>query len=176
MTNPFASPTSRPPLNISAALLLPARRPAAIPPARTSESGRAENDVLDERLAPYALWFLRLALGAFFLEHVMHVVFGYVPLSASQLFGLPPGSSWIALAWDTLIALALLYGLWPRLAAIAGAATLVVAVATHHSGVASEFGWQHVTLGIAALLAVALGGDGVLALVPSRSGFGRRRQ
>src|SRR5207237_7285515 len=128
--------------------------PAFHPPPRPLGIESAGNDVLDARLAPYALWLLRVALGVFFLQHVMHAVFGYEPSSASQLFGLPPNVSAVALAWDALIALALLYGFWPRLAAIIGAATLTVAMATHHAGAPLEFGWQHVALAIAALLAI----------------------
>jgi putative oxidoreductase len=106
-----------------------------------------------------------------FLQHVLRIVFGYEPPDVSQLFALPAGVSPYALAWDILIGLALLYGLWPRVAAIAGAATLSVAAISAHGGAAiSPFAWQLPILWIAALLAFALAGDGAFALVPSRLG------
>lgn len=122
-------------------------------------------------MAPYALWLLRLTVGAVFLQHVMRLVFGYEPTDTSHLFGLPPGVSPLALAWDAAIGLALVYGFWPRLAAIAGAATLTVATIAAYGAAASSYGWQTPVLWIATLLAFALAGDGAFALVPSRSGF-----
>ncbi|HEX3431542.1 MAG TPA: DoxX family protein [Rhizomicrobium sp.] len=127
-----------------------------------------DNDILDRKRAPFALLVLRVALGAMFLQHVMAIVFGYEPADVSKLFGLPAGVSPYALGWDTLIGLALLYGLWGRLAAIAGAATLSVAMIQAHSATAiSPFGWQLPVFWIAALLAYALAGDGAYPLVPS---------
>ena len=131
-----------------------------------------DNDILDRKRAPFALLVLRVALGAMFLQHVMGIVFGYEPADLSKLFGLPAGVSPYALAWDALIGLALLYGLWGRLAAIAGAATLSVAVIHAHSAAAmSPFGWQLPVFWIAALLAYALAGDGAYPLVPSPTVF-----
>jgi putative oxidoreductase len=138
------------------------------PMSRTQPAQTGEG-ILDARKAPYALLILRLTLGAMFLQHVMRIVFGFEPPDVSQLFALPAGVSPYALAWDTLIGLALLYGLWPRVAAIAGAATLSLAAITTHSAAAiSPFAWQLPILWIAALLALALAGDGAFALVPSR--------
>ena len=121
-------------------------------------------------MAPYALWVLRLATGAIFLQHVMRMLFGYEPADSSQLFALPPGVSPFALAWEGVIGLALVYGLWPRLAAIAGAATLTVAAifASHGSAALSQYGWQNPVFWTAALLALVLAGDGAFTLVPSR--------
>ena len=120
-------------------------------------------------MAPYALWVLRLTVGAVFLQHVMRMVFGFEPADTSQLFGLPPGVSPFALAWETAIGVALIYGLWPRLAAIAGAATLALAIiAAHGSAALAPYGWQNPALWTAALFALALAGDGAFAVVPSR--------
>jgi putative oxidoreductase len=128
-----------------------------------------DNEPLGTRIAPYALWVLRVAVGAVFLKHVMQIAFGYEPADISQLFGLPPGVSAFALAWETAIGLALVYGLWPRLAAIAGAATLTVAIIAPHGATAvSPYGWQNPVLWTAALLAVALAGDSAFTLAPSR--------
>ena len=129
----------------------------------------SRNGLLDARMAPYALWLLRLTVGAVFLQHVMRMVFGYEPVDTTQLFALPPGVSPFAVAWEATIGLALIYGLWPRMAAIAGAATLTVAaIATHGDAVLSPYAWPAPVLWVAALLACALAGDGAFALVPSR--------
>ena len=152
----------------------PARRVGSAARGRITRTqpARTGDGILDARKAPYALLILRLTLGVMFLQHVIHIVFGYEPPDVSQLFGLPAGVSPYALAWDALIGLALLYGLWPRVAAIAGAATLSVAAITTHSATGiSPFAWQLPILWIAALLAFALAGDGAFALVPSRLGF-----
>lgn len=132
--------------------------------------------ILDWRTAPYALWILRLIAGAVFLQHVMRMVFGYESADPSQLFALPPGVTPVAVVWEALVGLALIYGLWPRLAAVAGAATLSIAALASHA-VEPQYAWQMPVLWIAALLAVAFAGDGAFALVPSRWGFGgiRRR-
>lgn len=135
---------------------------SAVVPKRASEAG-----AIDSRTGPYALWLLRLTLGAMLLQHVMHVVFGYVPPDTSALFGLPRGVSPLALGWDALVGLALLYGVWPRIAALAAAATLSLALLVAHGASPSEFGWQNPLLWIVALLAFALAGDGAFTLVPS---------
>lgn len=126
-------------------------------------------------MAPYALWILRLTVGAVFLQHVMRMVFGYESSDPSQLFALPPGVTPFAVLWEALVGLALIYGFWPRLAAVAGAATLSIATLASHA-VAQQYAWQMPILWIATLLAVALAGDGAFALVPSRSGFGGKRR
>jgi len=158
-------------------------RPSATParsPGFRKRPDLPDTEILDIRTAPYALWVLRLTVGAVFLQHVMRMVFGYEPADPSQLFALPPGVSPFALAWDTAIGLALVYGLWPRVAAIAGAATLTMAlIAAHGATALSSYGWQNPALWTAALLALALAGDGAFAVVPSRlrsSGLAFRRE
>lgn len=130
--------------------------------------------ILDSRTAPYALWILRLIAGAVFLQHVMRMVFGYESADPSQLFALPPGVTPVAVVWEALVGLALIYGLWPRLAAVAGAATLSIATVASHGAQVSQYAWQMPVLWIATLLALALAGDGAFALVPSRLGLGGR--
>ena len=144
--------------------------PAGSPLTRIGPKGN-DRGVVDSKHAPYALLVLRLTLAGVFLQHVMRIVFGYEPADITQLFGLPAGVSAYSLAWDALIGLALLYGIWPRLAAIAGAVTLsIAAIASHGAASASPFGWQLPVLWVTALLAFALAGDGAFALVPTASG------
>ena len=120
--------------------------------------------------APYAIWFLRLALGAVFLAHVRLNLFEYVPANITQMFGLPPGASGFAIAWEVLVAIALIIGVWPRAAALAGTATLFSGAVGAHAATTqtiSQYGWQHPALWIAALIVLALSGDGAFALVPT---------
>ena len=113
---------------------------------------------------------MRLALGAVFLAHVRLNLFGYVPADITQMFGLPPGASGFAIAWEVLVAIALIIGVWPRAAALAGTATLFSGAVGAHAATTqtiSQYGWQHPALWIAALIVLALSGDGAFALVPT---------
>jgi putative oxidoreductase len=135
--------------------------------ASVSGAGRTDG-AISGQTAPYAVWFLRLTLGAAFLEHVMHNLFGYLPPDISQLFGLAPGVSPLAIASETVVAVALLLGIWSRAAALLGAATLLGATLAVSGTVTSgAFGWPHPLLWIAALVAFALIGDGAFAVVPT---------
>jgi uncharacterized membrane protein YphA (DoxX/SURF4 family) len=127
---------------------------------------------IDVQTAPYAVWFLRLTLGAAFLEHVMRNLFGYLPPDTGQLFGLPPGVSPVAIASEALAAVALLLGVWPRAAALLGASTLFGAILGASGTVTSSaFGWPHPLLWIAALFAFALIGDGAFTILPTPTRF-----
>ena len=149
----------------------PSRAAAPLDPSfgvRALASEESTAGPVDARMASYALWFLRLVLGAVFLQHVLEIVFGYVPPDTAHFFGLPHGVSLFGLGWDALIGLALLYGVWPRPAAVFGAVTLIVAAVAAHSKAGAQYGWQHPILWTAALLAFALAGDGAFTLFPSR--------
>jgi putative oxidoreductase len=122
--------------------------------------------VLNEA-APYAIWFLRLSLGLVFLAHIRLNLFEYVPANVSQMFGLPPGVSAFGIASEILVAIALIIGVWPRAAALAGTAMLIGGVGGAYAATASQYGWQHPGLWIAALVIVALSGDGAFALIPT---------
>ncbi len=129
-----------------------------------------------DRFAPYAVWFFRLALGATFLGHVRTNLFGYVPPDTSQLFGLAPGVSALGVIWELLVAVALIIGIWPRAAALAGTATLFATIAGSHFGALfarSGSAWEHPAILITALIVLALAGDGAFALVPTASNLSR---
>jgi len=82
------------------------------------------------------------------------------------MFGLPPGVSAFGIAWEILVAIALIIGIWPRAAALAGTATLFGGLSGAAS-TASQYGWQHSGLWIAALIILAVSGDGAFALIPT---------
>lgn len=126
-----------------------------------------------DRITPYALWFFRLALGTAFIGHVVANFFGYIPPDVSKVFGLPPGVSGFAIAWELLVGVALIVGIWPRAAAIAGTATLIAALLAASGGPAHidpAYAWQHPAMLLVALIAFAVAGDGAFALVPTNSG------
>jgi putative oxidoreductase len=146
-----------------------AARPISFPSkAASAMASRIATGGIDRETAPYAVWFLRLTLGAAFLEHVMRNLFGYVPADIGQLIGLPAGVSPFAITSEALVAVALLLGIWPRAAALIGAATLFGATVGASGTITdSVFGWPHPFLWIGALIAFALIGDGAFTILPT---------
>lgn len=133
----------------------------------------------DPRSTPYAALLLRLVLGGLFLAHAGLKIFVFTPAGAAQFFGslgLPPVLAYVTIAWEILGGLALILGLWPRLAALATIPILLGAIFTVHGPAGFWFdstngGWEYPALWIVGLLALALIGDGPLALrsTPVRS-------
>lgn len=131
----------------------------------------------DTRTAPYAALILRLTLGILFLAHAGLKFFVFTPAGTAGFFsslGLPGWLAYVTIAWETLGAIALILGLWPRLVALALIPVLVGAIVTVHGPAGFFFtnpkgGWEFLALWIAALLALALTGDGAYALKPTRS-------
>jgi putative oxidoreductase len=78
--------------------------------------------MIDSRTAPYAALVLRLALGFLFLAHVGLKIFVFTPAGTAQFFGslgLPPVLAYVVIVWELLGGLALIFGVWPRIAALA---------------------------------------------------------
>ncbi|MEN5362737.1 DoxX family protein [Brevundimonas intermedia] len=128
--------------------------------------------MIDNRTAPYAALILRLSLGALFLAHAGLKIFVFTPAGAAQFFGslgLPPALAYVTIAWEILGGLALILGVWPRIAAIATIPILLGAIATVHGPAGFWFdgkngGWEYPAFWIVGLIAVALLGDGPFAL------------
>ncbi|MBS7541922.1 DoxX family protein [Ancylobacter oerskovii] len=133
--------------------------------------------MIDSRTAPYAVLVLRLALGILFLAHAGLKLFVFTPAGTAGFFsslGLPGWLAYVTIAWELIGAVALILGLWPRLAALALIPILLGAIVTVHGPAGFFFtnpngGWEFLALWIVALLGVALGGDGALALKPTTS-------
>lgn len=131
--------------------------------------------MIDTRTAPYAALVLRLALGFLFLAHAWLKIFVFTPAGTAQFFGslgLPPALAYLTIAWEVVGAVALILGVWPRLAAIALIPILLGAIATVHGPAGFFFtnphgGWEFPALWIVGLLALAAMGDGALALRPT---------
>lgn len=126
----------------------------------------------DTRTAPYAALVLRLALGALFFAHAGLKIFVFTPAGTAGFFsslGLPGWLAYVTIAWEVLGGVALVLGIWPRLAALALIPVLLGAIFTVHGPAGFFFtnpngGWEFLALWIAALLALALTGDGAFAL------------
>lgn len=126
----------------------------------------------DTRTAPYAALVLRLALGALFFAHAGLKIFVFTPAGTAGFFsslGLPGWLAYVTITWEVLGGVALVLGIWPRLAALALIPVLLGAIFTVHGPAGFFFtnpngGWEFLALWIAALLALALTGDGAFAL------------
>jgi len=128
----------------------------------------------DTRTAPYAALLLRLTLGALFLVHAGLKIFVFTPAGTAQFFesiGLPGTLAYITIVWEVAGALALILGVWPRLAALALAPLMIGTIVTVHGANGFFFsnpngGWEYPAFWTVALIALALIGDGVYALKP----------
>jgi putative oxidoreductase len=145
--------------------------------------------MVDNRTTPYAALLLRLCLGALFLAHAGLKLFVFTPAGTASFFaslGLPPAMGDFTIGWEVCGGLALILGLWPRIAALAMVPDLLGAIVLVHAHVGFFFtdsggGWEYPGLWVVALLALALTGDGAWALIPTptlfrRSGNGSARQ
>jgi putative oxidoreductase len=130
--------------------------------------------MIDPKTAPYAALLLRLTLGVLFLAHAGLKIFVFTPEGTAQFFGsigLPPVLAYVTIAWEVLGAVALILGLWPRLAALAMVPVLLGALFTVHLSAGFFFsnpngGWEYLAFWIVAQVALALTGDGAFALKP----------
>lgn len=126
----------------------------------------------DSRTAPYAALLLRLSLGGLFLAHAGLKIFVFTPAGAADFFGslgLPPALAYVTMGWEIIGGLALILGVWPRIAALATIPILLGAIATVHGPAGFWFnnangGWEYPALWIVGLIALALLGDGPLVL------------
>ncbi|WP_027350684.1 DoxX family protein [Halotalea alkalilenta] len=137
--------------------------------------------MIDSRTAPYAVLLLRLALGILFLAHAGLKLFVFTPAGTAGYFaslGLPASLAYVTIVWEIAGALALILGVWPRLAALAVIPVLLGSIFTVHGAAGFFFtntggGWEFPALWIIGLIAVALAGDGAHALRPTP--FGKAR-
>ena len=133
--------------------------------------------MIDTRTAPYAATALRVALGILFLAHAGLKVFVFTPAGTAQFFGslgLPAALAYLVIAAEILGGLALVAGVYSRVAALALVPVLVGAIVTVHGPAGFFFtnpngGWEFLALWIVGLVAVALLGDGAFALRRSPS-------
>ena len=128
--------------------------------------------MIDSRTAPYAALLLRVSLGLLFLAHAGLKFFVFTPAGTAKFFdsvGLPPALAYVTIAVEVLGGVALILGLWTRIAAIVVLPILLGAIFTVHGSAGFFFtnahgGWEYPAFWSVALIVQALLGDGAYAL------------
>ena len=125
--------------------------------------------------APWGALLLRLSLGVLFLAHAGLKILIFTPAGTAAFFGklgLPPALAYATMTVEVLGAMALILGVWARLAALVLIPVLLGAILTVHGANGFFFtnaggGWEYPAFWAVALFAQALLGDGALALKPT---------
>lgn len=130
----------------------------------------------DTKTAPYAILALRLVTGALFLTHGLIKLFVFTPAGTAGYFGsigLPEWLGPLTMVVEIAGGLALILGIVPRL--VSAVLVFVLLGAAYFGHGASGFnwsspngGWEYPVMWAAVQAAIALLGDGALALVPSK--------
>ncbi|MFC3337149.1 DoxX family protein [Paracandidimonas soli] len=136
--------------------------------------------MIDSRTAPYAALVLRIALGVMFLAHGLTKVFVFTPAGTAGFFqsiGFPGFLAYPVIAFEVLGGLLLVLGVFTRPIAALAVVQLFVA-STVHFGNGWAFGnqgggWEYPIFLTVSALALALLGEGALALRPGK-GAGQR--
>lgn len=132
----------------------------------------------DLRLAPYATFLLRIALGTMFLAHsvVLKLLTFGLPGTAKffETVHLPGWLAYVTFACEAGGGLALVLGVQARWVALALSPFLLGALLTVHLAngwvfTAPNGGWEYPAYLFVLCIAQALLGDGAYALSPSRS-------
>jgi len=139
--------------------------------------------MIDTRTAAYGALILRVTLGALLLVHFALKYFVFTPAGTAQFFGslgLPPALAYLTMLVELATGVALILGVWTRLAALAAVPVLIGAVLFVHLGNGFFFsapngGWEYPAFWAVALIVQALVGDGTYALLstPVKSGAAR---
>ncbi len=120
----------------------------------------------------WAATLLRVTLGALFLAHAGLKLLVFTPAGTAAYFaslGLPPALAYLTMLAEVAGGVALILGLWTRVAALALVPVLLGAIVTVHGANGFWFnakggGWEYPAFWAVALLVQALLGDGALAL------------
>jgi putative oxidoreductase len=134
--------------------------------------------MIDSRTAPFAALLLRVSLGILFLAHVGLKIFVFTPAGTAKFFasvGMPAELAYVVIPAEVLAGIALILGVWTRIAAIAATPILLGAIFTVHGAAGFFFtnphgGWEYPAFWTVALVVQALLGDGAYALGPSLAG------
>ena len=126
----------------------------------------------DTRLAPYATTLLRVSLGVLFLVHVGLKIFVFTPAGTAGYFaslGLPPTLAYVIIALELVGGLALVLGVYARIAALMLIPDLIGTIVAVHGQAGFFFtdpkgGWEYPAFWSIALLVLACLGDGAYAL------------
>nr|WP_315593643.1 DoxX family protein [uncultured Cupriavidus sp.] len=129
----------------------------------------------DNKAAPIAALVLRVALGIMFLAHGLTKLFVFTPAGTAGFFqsvGFPGFLAYPIIAFEIIAGVMLIAGVFARWVAAVAAVQLFVA-STVHFGNGWSFtnphgGWEYPVFLSVAAVALALIGDGALALVRSQ--------
>ena len=139
--------------------------------------------MIDTRTAAYGALILRVTLGALLLSHFVLKYFVFTPAGTAQFFGslgLPPALAYLTMLVEAVAGVALVLGIWTRVAALAAVPVLLGAIVFVHlpNGFffsAPNGGWEYPAFWALALVVQALIGDGAYALLPSSIKLGGAR-
>ena len=131
--------------------------------------------MIDLNTAPFALLLLRAALGILFLAHAGLKLFVFKPAGTVGFFkslGLPGWFAYVTLAAEILGGFALIFGIMPRLVALALVPLMLGTILKVHGPAGFWFtnpngGWEYPAFWTLALIVLALAGDGALTAVAS---------
>ena len=127
---------------------------------------------IDTRTGPLGAFVLRVSLGVMFLAHALLLKLGVFGLDGTTQFfvglGLPAWTAPATILAETLGGLALVVGVWARLAAVATIPVLLGALWVHLGNgwvfSAPNGGWEYPLFLVVIAAVVALLGDGAYAL------------
>ena len=128
----------------------------------------------DTRTAPYSALVLRVALGIVFVAHGLTKLILFTPAGTAKFFESVGFAGWLAwpiIAFEIVVGVLLVTGVYARLIA-AVAAIELFAASTVHFGNGWMFtnangGWEYPVFLAVAAAALALLGDGAYALKPT---------
>jgi putative oxidoreductase len=128
--------------------------------------------MIDSRTAPYAALLLRVSLAVLFFAHAGLKLFVFTPAGTAKFFGslgMPPELAYVIMTGEVLAAIALLLGVWTRVAALLATPILLGAIFTVHGPAGFFFtnphcGWEYPAFWTVGLVVQALLGDGAYAL------------
>jgi putative oxidoreductase len=131
--------------------------------------------MIDTKTAPYAALLLRVSLGGLLLAHAGLKFFVFTPAGTEKFFaslGLPGWFGLVVMAGETICGLALILGVYARIAAVLMALDLLGAVFMVHIHNGFFFtdtggGWEYPGFWAVALIVLALLGEGAYALRPT---------
>jgi len=135
-------------------------------------------DGIDSRTAPYAALLLRVSLGALFLIHAGLKLFVFTPAGTERFFaslGVPGWLGIVVIAAEIVAGVALIVGLYPRVAALVMIPDLLGAIVLvhFHNGfffTAKGGGFEYPLFWAITLVVLALVGDGAWAVRPGQIG------
>ena len=136
-----------------------------------------------EQTSAWAALLLRLALGAMYLSHGLLKVFVFTIPGTVGFFrqvGYPGWLAYLVILFEVIGGLMLILGVYARWVALAGIPILLGALTVHwpNGWVFSSQGggWEYPLFLIVVSLAVALLGEGTLALRPSTESYQQARE